>query len=1279
MVKNNMQDPNPAETGANRQSTEIDQLKQQVSQQSAKEIKNEFLGLASKASEINQILNMSARGGTLVEDFKGKVEDKDSAKGKAHDVKLAVQKILLSVGDPDKIPTPEGKSAQVEGLARSLIQKVSSRINANQLTEQTAPLFYNLFYRALTGEINNVDNLANAFKNMLLLSFTNPHLFKEVQQSFIDLAKEQGLSEDEALNKFKIEGEGQEDVDSLDPRDPRRKPTPEDWETLEKIQADLNKVLDNIMKNISPDNAEQAQKDRDLIQLFFYGDFNVPEEEITKAFTRRGIPTEYLSEYKRLFNKIHSQKLDRTPFLNDKTLLRRIEEAEAEFKMDSNDFKNKFLEPDSATGRSKILDRQAKLEFKKLITKYYNYGLQRIHKHQSSQFSEAQQDEQQTAYYFADLHSIITSTCESLKNLYANNTEAKRYFDDMSAGYQARIMSLGRTFHDLPLYARVAESFEKWPEFLGYLFPSQLGEIFDPEDRFMEMVRDAITTYIRRRLVQNSNKYPHDLRSGTYQVDGVRYGFRLTDDVKDILVRRMKALGMWEKNEDKEWMLDRAMVYAPGIGIASLNDIEVESTADPVSTFEGINPIMSKISAKANWGSGRGNPHSGLKPAKYLLAMDVNIYPEQKSFFSRLFSKFIVKWAPEKFKKHVDEMTAKYHDELFSQLFDRGGKYQELLNMVNFATSLISRAGWRMRPINDELTTKSGEELGLNPGEAWKNWTRENWNKLWKISLRDYGNASLWWFNSGGPGRLDSLMKRLLVDQLGGINAADEKYGEYAEGELALDKKFKILVDGKEVEENYLYIRQNQFNQLRGESFYHYMRRNPGDFFLLLSQLVPDITKIDTDPKSSGLNDIFLSKHELEVRNHHQKESRTEYDIDKILARQTNIRKRWGDKYFDVLKSLNKWVVGNVGEGKEFKNVSEFIAAIEEESTTASENMRNKNNDLDNANQVEIKKLIEARNKASSEAEVKKINAQIAEVRNRKKLYITKDDYVDIEGEKKAKAVANAIFDDGGLINIITTQKFTSLASDEGNEKFLNNFGDYNKINMDNFFFQMGQAWSLKMGDVNPYSADFNHFAVYNHLGEPGEDLIKRYVGDAVAQSKMLGNIAQLDKLLLHAGHGPQGNFEEIFKLHEEVFMTLKNIIGDDYAKRANNILASIVATYYQEHDITKIPFLRFPFNLPIRMALGNKISLHRILTESMHNYSMDDNAIRTYFNTLQDKEWIPKHGAYSVDQLEEQFNNKTDTFIFGDVGPQFVYFLAMFLVYAYVKRAIEEAEGKKN
>jgi len=76
----------------------------------------------------------------------------------------------------------------------------------------------------------------------------------------------------------------------------------------------------------------------------------------------------------------------------------------------------------------------------------------------------------------------------------------------------------------------------------------------------------------------------------------------------------------------------------------------------------------------------------------------------------------------------------------------------------------------------------------------------------------------------------------------------------------------------------------------------------------------------------------------------------------------------------------------------------------------------------------------------------------------------------------------------------------------------------------------------------------------------------------------------------------------------------------------------------------------------------------------------MDENALRDYFMKLSyGMNILPEKGLWSLEQLENAFDAKTDTFIFGNVAPNIFVVAALFILFTNLKKALEEAEGKKK
>lgn len=188
-------------------SSETEALKAEVARQSAAQLADEVRKLNTKAQDVKTKIEQDiARDQKVPDSLGGDVKDKDSTKGKAADVKRVVQKVLLAVKSPEKIPTPTGKPGEVVSLSSTILQKLSDQINPEyDVSDKTAPYLHQLIHKAISGEIASIDDLALEMRNLGNLRAISPELFKKVQRSLADTAKEKGMSEEEAKKKFGLE------------------------------------------------------------------------------------------------------------------------------------------------------------------------------------------------------------------------------------------------------------------------------------------------------------------------------------------------------------------------------------------------------------------------------------------------------------------------------------------------------------------------------------------------------------------------------------------------------------------------------------------------------------------------------------------------------------------------------------------------------------------------------------------------------------------------------------------------------------------------------------------------------------------------------------------------------------------------------------------------------------------------------------------------------------------------------------------------------------------
>jgi len=1219
-------------------------IQTEVQHQTAQEIKIDAAAVDQSAQEVKQALDLRAQRKEPVLELSGDKADPDSAKSKANGVKRAVVKVLLAsrVG---KILLPDTAvlTAQTQGIVQSLISKLDAVFTRDNISvnEVNASYIHRLITAAVHGQISDQESLVRQFKDLYFFQAHSPGSYQSIRKAMLEVSEERGWSrpsveqaiaqvEEEMAKATDLAGGRRLELPSEDDR--------RNFSALGKEFRDALKA--NVDAAASASSLTPSQQM--TVRRFLNGDVNLASQVIPLV-QNINITADKVGRYAQLHRKIYP--VENIEYLRgmmtDAQLIGHLDRAISEFKVDNLKGARGIIKFDATTGKVNF-DRRG---FKKMINEFYFLALKDIHENHSKLFQEAQ-NPYQHGYYFAGLRGVINNLTQALKTAGYDYTDLgiDAYFDDILGHFQSCLLSYAEIFHNLPLYARDASTFEKWSSFLGQLFPTELAEIFDPEDPLMEMSRHEISMYLRKRVALNNNKIPPDLFSGDYKTGEVRYG---NDDREKMMADLKKRAEAILERPVEGWELQRALTYGLGIGIANLMDPEVICTADPNvdAEFRDLYSLAPVLSAKHNWGLGRGYPASGLFP--HLLAMDVTLYPEEKGFVRRLFDKGY--WSPEEFDKYVKTAATEYGGELFDSLLSRQGKYQELLNMINIGTSLNSRHGWRLQDMRTKLgdfIQKGiyGTEKTVGFGDAHKlnGWGNKEWGAYFDLSMQLYGTASNWWWVAP---RVERELKRLLATEIG-YDEANTEFEKYSTGEKGLQKKYRINVNGEEREVNFGEYRVMRTNQLRGDAFFQYAQRNPGDFLLLLGQLAPEL--LDTATNYFDTRDNLKAACESA--------GKSELETKKELAKRQRLIDRWGESQFERLRQIRDWLnvtligsfktAGLVGEGKKFKDEKAVIEYFLNKSGTAYE-------------------------KCIKEKVTGDVVKEDQPARSRK--WLVRSDVMaeDEAKEPEAELLRRALFDEGGFIGLVKQRENLGGFTEGTNY----DFGEFE------FFYKMGEIWTLKQGDINPFAADMNHFAVYKHMGKSGEEVVKRYLGDAQAVYKMITEVAKLDEMLLHMANERSGELKDLDKLFTDVFLTLKGIISKEAGQRGCYILAQIVGQFFQEHSITRMPILgTFPFDAIMGAALGDKLSLSKLITENRWAKSMDQNALRTFFRHLHDDLHVVElDGMWSVEQLNRAFHTETDTFVVGDAVPNIMTFIALYLLFIYLKKATAELSGSSK
>jgi hypothetical protein len=1154
-------------------------------------------------------------------------------------------------------------------------------------------------------------------KDLEDLKTTNPVAAEIIIKSIIDNPSDFGLTREEAEKKLEISKKKEENKNN------NLMTTKENFDELKE------KIFDLMKKNANLDNSSPNKltpEENITIWNFLLGDMETDLEKLHNIAHKIGLEEENISAYRKSFENMFSKPdAERIKYwlTGDKQLTDKIDEAIKVF--DINNIRSKYITFDEK-GNPQITT-EARKALVREINRFYFEALRQVHSDLTNFFQESLSQNHQ--YYIAGLRGIISNSFNQLKHEFFTgkngDNDISQFLEDKSGRYLTSIMTYARLFHDLPIYARDATSFEKWAPFVGSIFPSTLAEVFDPDDPIMEVARRAVSMHLRTRLATNKNQVPHDLYSGEYGEKNAVWSSADKEKIKKLIRERMKELSKDSNNPEKEpveledWELERAVTYALGIGYSNLVDPEILITADPPvdNDFKGIPPILSSLSPKFVWGAGRGRPAAGHFP--HLLFMNVKMFPEQRGFISRVFKK--KKWIPKVFHDFVSKQVDGSCDLLCKELLDSpsgerhwlstDANFQDVLNMLNIASSIISRGGWRVSELISDLKKiiknkidangKKEYELGFDdisidqdPKAGTKGWTQKEWTNYLNLGTKKYGTSALWWMIDG---RAESEIKKYLVVEtyekllrqnnidphnITNKNLADDlwkqaydimekEWPEYVgdvnkkAGEKALERKFNVTIDGESHKLNYLEFYTLRQNQLRGEVFFRHLHRNPGDFLMMLSQLCPQILDLNINYFQSEkglikeLNDKGKNDPTLKM---------SAKEIEKILMIRKILEDKWGQAQFNQLGKLRKWLIGismetdDSGEAIKDKN-NKYMIKREFAEVRGINDFNDFIKYFVEQSGIAFEKLVKDRQREDKDDKGRNyrvIDRRPGEIRT----WLTKDDFTD-------KELGQAIFND-------VNSFFSILGGKENNPEF-SRFGGFDENLHFNFgqadlFFKIGQLWTHKEGNINPFSSDINHFAIYQKMGSAGEDTIKRLLGDADMVKKAFEGIGKLDTFLLEAANS--GKTEELDKLYVSIYEALKGTISEEYANRAIYILATIEGKFFQQHSGTRLPF---PLNLVFRAFYGKEAALSQILTHNRHAKTMDSEALRTRFRSLIQLHVLNKEGRWSVDQLEEAFDVSGAAYYASELIPSIAIVFIMFLLWAYIKKAFEESEGKKK
>jgi hypothetical protein len=1062
-------------------------------------------------------------------------------------------------------------------------------------------------------------------------------------------------------------------------------------EIEKKLKTDESKVNENGQMVSAKDEKERQKIFRDINQkmmtaikdkqisfreVSIINDFLLTGEkspELEEIVQKIGVPLTDIERYAKITQQLNKEIL-KFGIMESyaPAWIKYVREAQEEFSIENL---KKYFKRDEANGRV-TLSREDRQYLKDQVMKYLYLGLREIHEEHSESFSHLISQRQDIQYYITMIRQVVKDSFDKVINGIAPTEENRdlRYFlSDIASKYPGRVYSQAQVFHDIPFLARDLGTTEKIIDFIRYFFPSQLAEFFDDQKMFMTIARDEMSMFLRKYLVDGGNQYGGDLLSGQYQQKGVYWEQPFNQRYRERLKNRLLAVAKNEAEreyiESNDWKIEMAATYAEAIGVMTLLDGEILATSDPVSHFRNVHPLMSLLSAKHNWLTGRGRGEAGLI-SKYLLGMGVEMYPKQRALLQRLFSK--KGFNPEAIKDEIDHLVEVHGEKIIDNIFNASGLYYQLLSMFNLPNSFNSWDGWRIQKIPQEFITLVDLALGkkINKKDG-KLLTAEDWQKIFDFGFNLHGTSFLWWSIKGDVSRLSFEV----TNRLKALGFSDEQIQNIKT--KATENLISVDFNGQKRRINYIEFEELKLAQRRGELYFRYLQRNPGDFLMILHQVCPEVFTIGEEGGNWQHSLLFKfgpGASEKEIVNYikglrdasGRKRDIGDDEIKTFLKKHRTFWERWKGSYEELLR-LHQWMtkISPKFSGRDGKfNKNELIDKFYEVSATAYARMKRENEPI----KQQIQEVMNDKDLLPEEKKTK-----IAELSAKMRAYLRKEDFIGEEAQKIWEIFAG----EDGLFKAMTGLDLTN------SNPYFKKFGGVNSDGEINIFFNIAHNWYLNNGDNNPFAADIPYYEVFRTVGLSGEDMIKRtFEANLGTYKEVVSKLGGLENVLWKAAK--TGNLEEIKKLHEGIYNTLSGLVGQEYAWRANYILAQIVSNFFAEHSILRDPKVAWlgPLGFLARLGVGgDKISLSKILTKDRHAISMDSNALRTYFEFLRSNKFvnIEPGGAWGMEQLNRVFETSTPEFIFGDVAPKVLWSIAIFMFLIYLKKAWEEAEGKKK
>lgn len=919
-----------------------------------------------------------------------------------------------------------------------------------------------------------------------------------------------------------------------------------------------------------------------------------------------------------------------------------------------------------------------RLEFKRKITAIFNKLYSKIDEQPNKQFREE----------FSDLYegSAFRSLIHALNQLRNKFEESKKIVNYKDAEGQSQTEKLSKflesfireiniernwreIYHDIWIYVKMPESIEKWKEYIGYLGVSEISIFLSGLDgKAVDIARASFERYLQFKIAQNGNRMSADFLAGFFDPTTQEYGQPDYENSEKYCRTVLQASGF--NLTDLE--LKRVLTIARGftlINTLRIPEIVASSLPPGPGDFKGnvLWDLAAFFNKQFQWGQGRAlYDKDGQKPTQYMQRVpELPLIPvvsrPEFSFWKRILAKGRArKWVPREIWDEAfgHQPSEKELERLMTQVdrewLDNMGSYGKLIRIFSIG-GFHTRAGWRLEGLKD-LKDKIAKNFLTQPLKKDRKFEDENewlWNDFYLI--KEVGAAAGWYYDKG---RAEEELKHAvgaLLQEKKIINKPWEaltdkewdKLWSLVTGGHLDDIKLKVFKVDKPTPLSELI--ENRGIQYQGYTFYKLLRRSPLDFLTNLSQLVPELSKLQEDPnaetdkklgtKATKSSYWFIDNPDDIVKkttgDNEKNENQHRKEVDTVKKFQASLKRKWGENNYQHLKRVALFweeLDKNEISGDEFRNIMSI--AVEKLKTRTSGTGENVGYEM------------------------------------------IKEDIQDIKissiTEEKINCIAGLFFDNDRLISyfkILGDQEKQNLATDYKPKERLHQ----GQLQTDTFFYTMGQLWFRDdQSGVFPNSAEIDHTKVFAAIAKAGENENKRLVGDIPVWNKATEGISHLDKLLVQANQTKK--LDKIMELHHNI-SEMQGIIGLKDMYKAQFYLSQIVARFFQVHDAAVWPLGAGQI---AKLFLGRDVSLSK-LHFGYDAFTMDSDDINAYFRQLWMMGVLSEKGPYSYRTLTRAMRVDFPKILTTEIIPNTAALLTLFMLWRFLSKGWKEHEEKNK